>query len=294
MPVVNLIPRNGADTLRRFLDHASIEVMPRTAAKVESFGALLAPGTRVYLAHIEGTPFDDMLATARRLTAEGFAVMPHVPARLIADRATLDRMLGGYAETGITQALVLAGGPATPAGAFHSSIQLLETGLFQSHGFSRLHVAGHPEGNRDIDPAGSTREVDAALRWKQRFAEDTGTDMAIVTQFAFAAQPVTDWAERLAGLGITLPVHVGVAGPAKLQTLIKYSIACGVGASLGVLQKRAKDITRLLKPFEPTELLTELATYRAAHPESLVRQAHIFPLGGIAASARYLGDKTGA
>ena len=34
----------------------SIEVMPRTAAKVESFRALLPEGTLVYIAHIAGTP----------------------------------------------------------------------------------------------------------------------------------------------------------------------------------------------------------------------------------------------
>ncbi len=45
----------------------SIEVMPRTAAKIADFRALLPAGTRVYLAHIDGTPFDEMLATARRL-----------------------------------------------------------------------------------------------------------------------------------------------------------------------------------------------------------------------------------
>ena len=57
----------------------SIEVMPRTAAKIESFAELLPPGTRVYIANIEGTPFDDMVATARRIRSEGFAVMPHFP-----------------------------------------------------------------------------------------------------------------------------------------------------------------------------------------------------------------------
>ena len=63
--------------------------MPRTAAKVDDFRAILPAGTRVYLAHIDGTDFAEMLATARRLVDEGFAVMPHFPARGIADRAEL-------------------------------------------------------------------------------------------------------------------------------------------------------------------------------------------------------------
>jgi methylenetetrahydrofolate reductase (NADH) len=116
--------------------------------------------------------------------------------------------------------------------------------------------------------------------------------MAIVTQFAFDATPVIAWAERLKARGMTLPIHVGVAGPAKLQTLIKYAVACGVGPSLNVLQKRAKDLTKLLKPFEPTDVLTALATHKAAHPDSLIAQAHVFPLGGIRASADWITEKT--
>jgi methylenetetrahydrofolate reductase (NADPH) len=51
----------------RTLEDYSIEVMPRTAAKVEDFRALLPAGTRVYIAHIDGTEIDDMVATAKRL-----------------------------------------------------------------------------------------------------------------------------------------------------------------------------------------------------------------------------------
>ena len=77
--------------------------------------------------------------------------------------------------------------------------------------------------------------------------------MALATQFAFDAKPIIAWAEDLKAAGITLPIHIGIAGPAKLQTLIKFAIACGVGPSLKVLQKRAMDVTKLLLPYEPTE-----------------------------------------
>ncbi len=279
-----------SEPLSALLEGASIEVMPRTAAKIESFAAILPAGTRVYVAHIEGTPIDEMVATVKRLGDEGFAAMPHVPARIIADQAMLRDWLTRYREAGAEQALVLAGGVPTVAGEFTSSMDLLRTGLFQDLGFTRLHVAGHPEGNKDIDPAGGTAEVDAALRWKQDFARDTGLQMAIATQFAFEAGPVIAWAERLAAMGITLPIHLGVAGPTKLQTLIKFAIACGVGPSLAVLQKRAMDLTKLLVPFAPTELLGEIAAYKASHPESLLERIHLFPLGGINASAEWLGE----
>jgi methylenetetrahydrofolate reductase (NADPH) len=273
----------------------SIEVMPRTAAKVDDFRAILPAGTRVYIAHLEGTPFEDMLDCAKRLSADGFAVMPHVPARIIPNRAMLDLWLKRYAaEAGVAQALVLAGGPKKPVGEFDSSMQLLETGLFDRHGFSRLHVAGHPEGNRDIDPDGSTRLVDEAARWKQDFSERTGAEMAMATQFAFDAAPVLAWADRLADAGIDLPIYVGVAGPAKLQTLIKFSIACGVGPSLSVLQKRARDLSKLLLPFTPDKVLSDLAAGLAAGGGRNIAGIHVFPLGGIAVAANYANALNGA
>ncbi len=276
----------GGEDLSGILAGWSIEVMPRTAAKVEDFRAILPPGTRVYIAHIEGTPIEEMVATARRLAAEGFPVMPHLPARIIADRAMLADWIDRYrGEAGVDQALVLAGGVAKPAGEFHSSMQLLETGLFEKAGFRRIHVAGHPEGNRDIDPDGGHAQTDAALRWKQDWAKGTGIEMALATQFVFEAAPVAEWIGRLRAEGIALPVHLGIAGPAKLQTLIKFAIACGVGPSLKVLQKRALDLTKLLLPFEPTELVADLARARAADPATSPDLIHIFPLGGIGAAA---------
>jgi methylenetetrahydrofolate reductase (NADPH) len=44
-------------------------------------------------------------------------------------------------------------------------------------------------------------------------------------------------------------------GPAKLQTLIRYSIECGVGASMKVCKKELRDITKLLLPYEPNEVI---------------------------------------
>jgi len=300
MALLNFRKRDTVETavppeMAAFLQGYSIEVMPRTAEKVEDFRALLAPGTRVYIAHIDGTPIEDMTATARRLADDGFRVMPHFPARIIKDRAMLADWIARYqGEAGVDQALLLAGGVAAPHGAFDSSMQLMDTGLFDKAGFKRLHVAGHPEGNKDIDPKGGNANVDAALRWKQRFSETTDAKMAIATQFAFEAQPIIDWADSLKAGGIDLPIHIGIAGPAKLQTMIKFAMACGVGPSIRVLQKRAKDVSKLLLPFEPTEVVTRLAAHKAANPDFNVTNVHFFPLGGIKTSAQWAIDHGGA
>ena len=281
--------------MEAFLKGYSIEVMPRTAEKVEDFRTLLAPGTRVYIAHIEGTPIEDMVATAKRLADDGYPVMPHFPARIIKDAATLADWIARYqGEAGVDQALLLAGGVAKPHGDFDSSMQLMETGLFDKAGFKRLHVAGHPEGNKDIDPNGGMKNVEDALRWKQAFSERTDAKMALATQFAFDADPIIKWVDDLSAAGIKLPVHIGIAGPAKLQTLIKFAIACGVGPSLKVLQKRAMDVSKLLLPYEPTEVLTKLAAHKAKNPEFNIEQVHFFPLGGIKTNATWAIENGGA
>ena len=281
------------ETLAPFLENYSIEVMPRTAEKVESFRDILPQHTRVYIAHIEGTPITEMVATAARLKAEGFDVMPHFPARIIADRAMLADWIARYqAEADVKQALLLGGGVSTPAGDFDNSMQLVETGLFD--GFDRLHVAGHPEGNRDIDKDGGDAVVMQALKWKQAFADRTDAKLAIATQFCFEAEPVIAWVNRLAAAGIKIPVHIGIAGPAKLQTLIKFAIACGVGPSLRVLQKRAMDVTKLLLPYEPTDVVAALAAHKAANPDFGIEAAHFFPLGGIKTNANWITENGGA
>ena len=277
-----------------FLNNYSIEIMPRTSQKIGNFAELLPKGTRVYIAHIEGTPIEDMVSTAKRVADEGFPVMPHFPARIIKDKSTLADWIARYqGEAGVDQALLLAGGVTKPYGAYDSSMQLLESGLFGEAGFKRLHVAGHPEGNRDIDKDGSTKIVDQALQWKQKFSDSSDAEMALATQFAFESAPIIEWADGIKAAGIDIPIHIGIAGPAKLQTMIKFAIACGVGPSLKVLQKRAKDVTKLLLPFTPNVVIAELAAHKAANPDFNVTNVHFFPLGGIKTNAKWVTDNGG-
>jgi methylenetetrahydrofolate reductase (NADPH) len=285
-----MAPRAASGDLSGMLAGYSIEVMPRTAEKVESFRAILPEGTRVYVAHIDGTPIEDMIRTVKRIADEGFPVMPHLPARSIPNRATLADWLDRYADLGIDQALALGGGRTSPAGAFDCSRQMLETGLFEAKGFRRVHIAGHPEGNRDIDPDGGLRVTLDATRWKQEWARATGVEMAIATQFCFSAEPVVKWCARLEQEGVALPVHIGVAGPAKLQTLIKFAMMCGVGPSVQVLQRRAADISKLMKPFTPEGVLRDLAAHKAANPSFAVEKVHFFPLGGIGKAAEFCDE----
>ena len=51
-------------------------------------------------------------------------------------------------------------------------------------------------------------------------------------------------------------------------------------------------MTRLLLPFEPDDLLADLAAGTRAREESLIDKIHVFPLGGIMATCDYLARLT--
>ena len=268
--------------LKEFISGYSIEVIPKTVVKTKSFGDILPKSTRVYLAHLKDADITEMVAAAKNLNDDGFKVMPHIPARVIKNQVMLSDWLSMYQnEAGVDEALLLAGGSHEPIGDYDSSIQLIESGLFDKAGFKRLHVAGHPEGNADIDPDGGIKNVSEALSWKQEFLKRTDAKMAIATQFCFDANTVKKWADDIKQDGIDIPIHIGVAGPAKLQTLLKFSIECGIGSSMKILTKRANDITKLLLPYEPTKVLKDLAEYKAKDPKFNIEQVHFFPFGGV-------------
>ena len=277
--------------LNNFLNGFSIEVTPRAIAKIENLSELIPSGTLFYIAHIEGTPIEDMVQTAKRINEQGYPAMPHFPARIIKNKDTLKDWISRYqSEANVENALLLAGGANKPYGDYDSSIHLIESELFDLAGFKKLHIAGHPEGNKDIDPDGSTINVNKALSWKNEFRNRTDADMAITTQFCFDSKTVINWANDIKNKGIDIPIHIGIAGPAKLQTLLRYSIECGVGASIKILQKRALDLTKLLLPYKPTSILSELAEYKLNNPDFNIEKVHFFPLGGVKQVSKFIEE----
>ena len=66
----------------------------------------MSPGTLVYIAHIEGTPIEETVDTAKKITNQGFKAMPHFPARIIKDRNMLGDWISKYQnEAGVENAL---------------------------------------------------------------------------------------------------------------------------------------------------------------------------------------------
>ncbi|MEQ8585587.1 MAG: methylenetetrahydrofolate reductase [Thalassobaculaceae bacterium] len=262
----------------------SVETTPASAARVASFAEHLAPGTTVNVTFLPGSEIDDTIAVATRLRAEGFEPVPHLAARSVTDAAMLDRTLGRLRdEAGVTQVLTIAGGLERPLGPFASSMDMLATGLFEGRGIIRIGVAGHPEGSPDIDETG----LRDALLWKNRFAAERGIDMYIETQFCFDAAAIIAWDRRIRSWGNTLPIHLGVPGLATLKTLLKFAQMSGIGPSIRVLTRQARNLAKLMLVQAPDKLILDLATYKATDPDCGIERLHFYPFGGLAKTAEW-------
>lgn len=277
---VSLEARSIVDLMSGF----TVETTPASAAKVADFRTMLRPGTTVYITFLPGSDYNDTVATAKRLRDEGFQPAPHFAARSIESAAMFEDYLARVAgEAGVDHVLAIAGALEEPLGPYSDSTQLLDTGLFDKHGIKQIGVAGHPEGSPDM----SDTAIAEALAWKNAYAERTDARMHIVTQFAFEAAPIIAWDKALRAAGNNLPIRVGIPGIAKLQTLLKYAVFCGVGNSINFLKKQAGNVTKLVKQQEPDKLVRDLAHYSATDPDCGIEGVHMYPLGGLQKSAEW-------
>jgi len=268
---------------------ASIEILPRQIPSRDQLAALLPAETRVYLTDI-GSPGSDaeMLVAARRLRESGCIPVPHLAARRIASREALERHLGQLVEqAGVDDVLVIGGGIAAPTGPYASAIDLLDTGIFDRFGIMDIAIAGHPEGSPNFT---ETFAIDA-LRQKKEFADRTGARLRIVTQFGFDPARTLAWAENLAKVGVNAPVHIGVAGPAKIATLIKYARICGVGNSLSMLQRSAGNLLSLTTGYSPEAFVTPIEEQLFGSARPAIAQMHIFPFGGLEHASNWLRSR---
>jgi methylenetetrahydrofolate reductase (NADPH) len=280
------------DRVAAFLSRLSVEITPRQIDRLAVIADHLAPGTGVYIALIDPADVAGQLDAAVRLRALGLEPVPHLPARFITDEQDLARRIGALArEAKVRQMLVLGGGAPQPLGKYDAAIQLLETGLFEKHDVRRIGIAGHPEGNADITRNHGDKILYDALKVKQRYLEAHGIEGYIATQFLFEAQPVARWAKSLREAGITLPIHVGVPGPATIKTLVKYAAMCGVGNSARFIRKQALNITRLLTVSTPDDFVADLARLSEDEPELGIAAPHFYPFGGFDKLFDWLGAK---
>src|SRR5690348_15381808 len=160
----------------------SIEVNPSQTKVLDAAVERLDRGTEVLLTWIPGVDPMDAVAPAARLRDAGLLPVPHVGARHLQNAAQLEQFAARLAdEAGVDRVLIIGGERAKPAGPYESSLAVMQTGILQKAGITRMAVAGFPEGNPNISEA----VLDEALTAKVKFAHHAGLQLSVVTQFCF-------------------------------------------------------------------------------------------------------------
>ena len=215
----------------------------------------------VYITMLPDQNYLDVVKKAEELVQFGFNPVPHFPARSIKNLKELKDYVKRCKDCGVKQVLVIGGG-RQPIGDYHCSLQLLQTGLFD--GF-KIGIAGHPDGSPDI----SDSVLIKAMNDKKPFAD------YIVTQWLLDTQLIKDFISKQ-----SLPVHVGITGPLKISSLLKFANIVGAKNSFRFLKSNATKAVDLLRPKDPNDLINELKV--------LTNNFHIYTFGGLKETNNWL------
>ena len=273
---------------RELVREASVELTPRQIEAVDDLSGRLPLGTRVYVPSIPGSAWRETVVACQRLHADGMVAVPHLDARSVTDVEELDGRLHGLAEASVAELMLVAGDRKRPVGDFRDTLDILDSGALAEHGMTRVGIAGYPEGHPVVEPAA----LADSLARKLDYASATGTEMWMVSQFAFQPEKVVSWLDAIRRMSDLLPVRVGMAGPARLKTVLAFAARCGVGASARALARRPSAL-RLLNNWTPDSMLQALARHRVASPESPLSGIHLFTFGGLPQTSRWLRATAG-
>ncbi|MDA7752507.1 methylenetetrahydrofolate reductase [Candidatus Pelagibacter sp.] len=217
----------------------------------------------VYITMLPGGDYKETANQSAELVKKGFNPVPHFPARSITDDTQLKNYIARCKDVGVKQALII-GGSREPVGKFDSSIQILETGFFDG---IKIGIAGHPEGSQDI----SDKELEKAMIDKKPYAD------YIVTQWLLESQPIVDFISKQ-----SVPVHVGITGPMKITSLIKFANIVGAKNSINFLKSNFSKALDLLKPKDPNELIGKVKEFTG--------NFHIYTFGGLKETNKWLKE----
>jgi methylenetetrahydrofolate reductase (NADPH) len=262
---------------------ASIEILPSqvTDQRILQF----ATGTQVYLPQLPGSSMDDSLKAVEIITRNGLAATPHLAARSVPSPEALDSWLSALTELGCHRIFLIAGDPNQQSGPYKDSLQLLESGLLEKHGITHIGVAGHPDGHEHVD----TKTLKDALAQKRAYATAHGVDMWVVTQFMFDIPLMSRWLNEWDESLNNLPVHIGIAGPTNMITLLRYAARCGVTASAKVLAKNPASM-KLLGSWDPDGQMEEIEQSCGDKIGERIGGIHLFPFGGLKKTAGWLQE----
>ena len=210
---------------------------------------------------------DATLELAERLSAAGYAVAPHVSARLVRDTAQLEDLARRLRSAGVDDLFVIAGDPSEPAGEFERAAALLGAMGKLRDRFSEIGISGYPESHHVI----SDEATIEAMFEKEPMAT------YIVSQICFEANVIATWVRRVRDRGTLLPIWIGIPGAVDNRKLLQISRRIGLGESARFLRAHRGWVRRLALPrvYRSTALVKELAP-TVADPAARVAGFHIY------------------
>jgi methylenetetrahydrofolate reductase (NADPH) len=263
---------------------ASVEINVQDLKDIGSSREFLHPGSQIYVSFLPKQTWRQTTEVCRALLQAGFDPVPHIPVRLLTDQPSLDRLVATLVrDEGVRELLLLAGDYANARGPFDRVEQVLETGVLQKYGLPRVSFAGHPEGH----PRVPMEEIRRAERAKMLTASAAGLEVSFVSQFIFEAAPFIQWSRTLRAASARVQLVAGLAGPAKIATLLKFALRCGVGPSIRALGARSGSLTRLIADHAPDNVIRDLAQAQCAGEVDLAR-IHLFCFGGFLRTTQWL------
>jgi methylenetetrahydrofolate reductase (NADPH) len=277
MASVSAVGALHTSQLARLLDAPRYEVIPVRGIE-EKVGAL-APGATVTVTASPAHGIGRTVEVSERLAAAGYAVVPHLSARMIADRVELGHAVERLAAAGVSEVFVVGGDASPPAGDFFDAAALLGALDALDHPFARVGIGGYPEGHPKIAADALTE----ALLRKQEHAD------YVATQICFDAAVLEQWITDMRTAGVTLPVVVGLPGVVDRRKLAEVSLQTGVGASVKYLLKHGRQVAALMRSrrFDPEPLARAVAA-RLDDPGLDVRGLHLFTFNQVEATQAWV------
>ena len=269
--------RVQSSAVARLLEAPRYEVIP--VEGIEEKVARLPSGATVTVTASPRHGIERTIDVSARLAGRGYRVVPHLAARMIADRGQFERILAHLEAAGIHEAFVVGGDASPPAGGYADAGDLLDELGCLPHSLARIGVGGYPEGHPLI-PDASLLE---GLRRKQGHAD------YVATQVCFDADALARWVLSIREAGIELPVVVGLPGVVERRKLAEISLKTGVGASLRYLSRHGRQIATLARSrrYDPTPLALAVAA-RADEADLGIGGVHLFTFNQVEATEAWV------
>jgi methylenetetrahydrofolate reductase (NADPH) len=192
---------------------------------------------------------DATLELTERLAARGYAVVPHLSARLVRDEAHLDAILTRLRAAGVRETFVPAGDAPEP-GPFHDAASLLAAMGEHRGGFGEIGITGYPESHHLI-PDETTI---------QAMFDKAPMATYIVSQICFDPETIRVWVQRVRDRGVALPIWIGLPGIVPNAKLLRISMRIGLGESARFLRAHRAWLKRVVtRTFTPDPLIRGLA-----------------------------------